>query len=211
MSAQMANNHVEASPASIRSNGPFSPIAERTMPQVVDQVARVQPEAIWASYALSDNTAHFRDVTFRELAHCVNHVAWWVESLIGRSDKFETLAYMGVSDIRYGFMLLASIKCGYKLMLNSVRNSDSGNLSLLEETVCDKFFCSTEFAGGIRNLQKKKPDLQVFVIPTFEEMLGGVDKTFPYNKPWLESHEDPILICHTSGSTGIDISSLLRL
>lgn len=93
-------------------------------------------------------------------------------------------------------------------MLNSVRNSDSGNLSLLEETVCDKFFCSSEFEAGVKSLQKKSPSLNVFAIPTFEEMSNGAGTHYPYNKPWFESHEDPILICHTSGSTGKYLSTL---
>lgn len=93
------------------------------MPQVVDEVAKIQPGAVWASFQLSDNSGDFRDVTFKELAHCVNHTAWWMEGLIGRSNTFETIAYMGVSDIRYGFMLMAAIKLGYKVSFVRLDNT----------------------------------------------------------------------------------------
>lgn len=91
------------------------PVGERLLPQVADAHAKFDPERIWASIAHSDISRGFRDVTFKELAHTVNYVAWWIDGKIGRSNDFETIAYMGVSDIRYGFMFLAAIKCGYKV------------------------------------------------------------------------------------------------
>ena len=93
------------------------------MPQVVDATALLQPEKIWASFALSGASLAFRDVSFKELAHAVDFVSWWIEDLIGRSTVFETIAYMGINDIRYGIMLLAAIKCGYKVHTQSVKVS----------------------------------------------------------------------------------------
>jgi hypothetical protein len=76
MSTILTNVYAEAHPANIRSDGPFSATGERTMPQVVDQVANIQPGAIWVSFQLSDNSGRFRDVTFKELTHRVNYMAW---------------------------------------------------------------------------------------------------------------------------------------
>ena len=93
----------------------YSPIGERLMPQVVDATAASQPDKLWASYAVSSAPLRFRDVTFQELARAVNYMAWHIEGLIGRSTTFETIAYIGVNDIRYGIILLAGIKCGHKV------------------------------------------------------------------------------------------------
>jgi len=194
------------------------PVGERLLPQVADAHAKFDPERIWASTAHSDISRGFRDVTFKELAHAVNYVAWWIDGKIGRSNDFETIAYMGVSDIRYGFMFLAAIKCGYKvgietsiltekliaiiqILLPSIRNSVSGNVSLLKETKCTKFFCSTEMTSKVDDL-KKEVGLESFTLPTFDEMLEERTGYYPYEVTFAEADTDPILICHTSGSTG---------
>lgn len=49
----------------------------------------------------------------KELASAVNRIAWWIDGEIGQSNNFETLAYMGATDIRYGIFFFAAIKCVY--------------------------------------------------------------------------------------------------
>ncbi|KAI9818373.1 MAG: putative NRPS-like protein biosynthetic cluster [Pycnora praestabilis] len=186
-------------------NGTHAPgglIGERLAPQVVDAIATSRPDTVWASVAYPDISQGFRDVTFKELAHAVDYMAWKIIEEIGRSKSFETIAYMGVSDIRYAAITLASIKCGYKILLSSVRNSESGNLSLLDELDCTKFFCSAEFTSKITSLKDGKPGLEVFTIPSFDEMLEGLRKPYGYEKTYTEARMDPVVICHTSGSTG---------
>lgn len=99
------------------SHAAGGPIGQRLSPQVVDAHAASDPERIWASIARTDISQSFHDVTFKELAHAVNYVAWWIDGLIGPSTNFETIAYMGVSDIRYAIMVLAAIKCGCKVRI----------------------------------------------------------------------------------------------
>ena len=93
-----------------------SSYGSRLLPQVVDTLARSNPERIYASFPLSTDFSNgFRDVTMFELANAVNKFAYWLEQNIGASTVFETLAYMGPSDLRYAIVFLATVKCGYKV------------------------------------------------------------------------------------------------
>ena len=91
-------------------------VGSRLLPQVVDELARSNPERIYASIPLySDPSLGFQDVTMLDLAQAVNHFAWWLEEHLGKSTTFGTLAYIGLSDLRYVIVFLAAVKCGYKV------------------------------------------------------------------------------------------------
>jgi hypothetical protein len=104
-------------PSPIRpSNDETQDYGARLVPQVADQLAASSPSKIYASIPRgSDISDGFRDVTVLELVSAVNDMAWWIEENYGRSDVFATIAYMGVSDIRYAIVFLAAVKCGYKV------------------------------------------------------------------------------------------------
>lgn len=88
----------------------------RLLPQVVDELARSCPERIYATISLSsDPLQGFQDVTILELAQAVNQFAWWLDENLGKSTTFETLAYVGPSDLRYVVVFLAAVKCGYRV------------------------------------------------------------------------------------------------
>lgn len=89
---------------------------ERLLPMVADELAARDPGKIYCSFPrTSDVKDGFRDVTIAELVNAANTAAWWLEGKFGRSDDFETIAYMGVVDIRYTIMFIAAVKCGYKV------------------------------------------------------------------------------------------------
>ena len=86
------------------------------MPAVVDEIAREKPDLVYASVPLSTNIADgFKNITFSDIASATNHVAAWIEKTMGRSSEFETIAYMGLGDLRYVVVFLAAVKCGYKV------------------------------------------------------------------------------------------------
>ena len=88
----------------------------RLLPQVVDELARSCPERIYASIPLSSDPLHgFQDVTILELAQAVSRFAWLLDEKLGKSTTFETLAYVGPSDLRYVVVFLAAVKCGYRV------------------------------------------------------------------------------------------------
>ncbi|KAL9027580.1 MAG: hypothetical protein Q9196_003913 [Gyalolechia fulgens] len=57
----------------------------------------------------------FREVTVLQLSRSVDRLAWWLEECIGRSSTFETIAYLGLPDLRYTIVILAAVKCGVKV------------------------------------------------------------------------------------------------
>ena len=88
----------------------------RLLPQVVDELAQSNPNRVYMSVPKTAVVAQgFRDVTMREMAQAANHMAWWMEEHFGRGKEFETVAYMGVPDVRYPVLFLAAVKCGYKV------------------------------------------------------------------------------------------------
>jgi hypothetical protein len=65
----------------------------------------------------TDLSKEFKEITFAGLANAVNSTAWWIEGQIGRSNDFETIAFLGgVAEIRYAVIFLVAIKCGYKVI-----------------------------------------------------------------------------------------------
>ena len=92
------------------------PYGSRLLPQVVDQLSRTDPIRVYATFPLSSDLSRgFRDVTMLEIARVVNKLAWWIERNLGRSTVFETVAYIGPSDLRYAIVFLAAVKCGFKV------------------------------------------------------------------------------------------------
>ena len=47
-----------------------------------------------------------------------------------------------------------------------------------------------------------KSGLLSFNVPSLDELLDKRPEHYPYHKSWAEAWNDPILLTHTSGSTG---------
>ena len=99
-------------------NGVTNVPGQRLLPVLVDQ-----RDPKWLFSRIPKSPTHlqdgFRDVTCGEFARAVNRVAAWLDDKFGRSSSFDTLTYLGPSDIRYCMFLLGAAKVGYK-----VYNSD---------------------------------------------------------------------------------------
>jgi acyl-coenzyme A synthetase/AMP-(fatty) acid ligase len=91
---------------------------KRLLLPLLERIAQIDPERIYASIPKTNYLKDgYREVTYRELACAVNRAAGWLEDTYGRSSTFETLAYMGPSDIRYFIFVLAASYVGYKVRL----------------------------------------------------------------------------------------------
>ena len=89
---------------------------ERLLPVVLDQLAQETPKRIYASVPRTDDLKDgFRDISVKEVSEAVHACAWWIDGTFGKNENFETLAYVGVNDLRYTVLWFASIKCGYKV------------------------------------------------------------------------------------------------
>ena len=62
----------------------------------IDKVGRETPDKVWAMMPRStDLKDGFREYHYSHLVAAIDTLAWWIESTIGRSTTFETVAYMG--------------------------------------------------------------------------------------------------------------------
>lgn len=87
----------------------------RLLPSVVDHWAEVDPKRPFCN--LPNNMTPqdgFHPVSFGDISHCADLMSGWIGALAGRGAG-ETLAYMGVNDIRYLVVFLACNKMDYKV------------------------------------------------------------------------------------------------
>jgi len=88
------------------------------LPHVLDEHATWTSDRLYASIPHStDLSEGFHDITRGDMAGATNGFAYWIQDKIGRSDEFETLAYMGIPDLSTAVILLAAVKCGYKVSI----------------------------------------------------------------------------------------------
>ena len=114
---------------------------------------------------------------------------------------FRDIGLYGCYAHSFGVFFFAAIKCNYKFLVPSARNSVSGNVSLLTACYYTKFFVTADMAKKIPDLEKNIPDLRNFVLVSFDDLLTGTSEHDLYHKTNAEGVKDPVLICHTSGST----------
>jgi acyl-coenzyme A synthetase/AMP-(fatty) acid ligase len=150
----------------------------------------------------------FRDISARMMADAVNRAAWFLEVELGRCDDFQTICYLGPSDLRYPILLSAAAKVGYKTFWTSPRNSLAGHLALLEAVECKIFLTPNVIPPGmgeiIGQLQMRHlvvPEQDSWINPTQDVAL------YRYEKTYDQARMDPLTVIHTSGSTGTISSS----
>ena len=107
------------------TTNPTPDYGRRLMPTLIDERALSTPDAIYCYLSRSSKMeAGFRTITFQTLSNATNACCWWIESKVGKSDKFDTLAYLGPSDLRNIIIILAAIKTGHKVY-NHVQGVDA--------------------------------------------------------------------------------------
>ncbi|KAI0197610.1 hypothetical protein F4808DRAFT_294517 [Astrocystis sublimbata] len=181
------------------------------LPSFVDNLARSSPSRILYSFAKTKNAAEgFRDVSAAEFARAVDRGSWFIDQTLGGPGKdFPTLIYIGPQDLNYGILVLASIKTGYKLLLVSPRNTLEANLSLLQQMKCDTFLTPPNFPlPVVKKILDERPMRHVEV----RNVQGWLDdgdeavaesKPYPYTKTYAEAKQEPFVVLHSSGSTGL--------
>lgn len=88
----------------------------RLMPLVLRELAATNPDRLYAAIPKNSSVEDgFVDITVGDLSRCVDLMAHWLSDRFGPSDRFETLCYIGISDLRGVIVFLAAVLCGYKV------------------------------------------------------------------------------------------------
>lgn len=91
---------------------------KQLLPNIIDGMAMTRPEAIYAEvpYSPTFYDDGYRKITYKDLANCINGVAWLLEKELGRGKDHKTLAYIGPDDLVSIIMVLGAVKAGYKVI-----------------------------------------------------------------------------------------------
>ena len=88
-------------------------------------------------------------------------------------------------------------------MLLSPRNSVDGHLAVTDKCGCDLWILPTQKIGHVDQVLKRRP-MTVFLLPELLELLEEeAVPSYPYNKTFAEARQNPFVVLHTSGSTGL--------
>lgn len=69
-------------------------------------------------------------------------------------------------------------------------------------TACSKLLYPTEVSPIIKPLVDLEPSFDYYVIPSFADMVNSTPEKYIYHKKFDEAINDPLLVLHSSGSTG---------
>lgn len=72
----------------------------------------------------------------------------------------------------------------------------------MNQTGSTKLLYTTELDHLIKPLQAIAPSVTSSAVPDFQVMFESRPGRYPYEKSFLEAKSDPILVLHSSGSTG---------
>ncbi|RFN54485.1 linear gramicidin synthase subunit d [Fusarium flagelliforme] len=170
--------------------------------KLIEKIASEDPQRPFLSIPSSDNAQEgWKPVTFQQFNTAIDYLAHSL-SKISKTEEFPTIAYIGPSDLRYCIILFACIKAGFKALFISPRNTPAVQLSLFEDTKCDVLYCTETYEAAMKPcLEQRK--MQVCVIDSVEHFLNVSSSPFPYDKSIDQARWDPLVVLHTSGSTGI--------
>ncbi|TGO32914.1 hypothetical protein BHYA_0279g00060 [Botrytis hyacinthi] len=157
----------------------------RLLPHVIDDLASSNPTRIFASIPLSNDLQDgFQDITYECFARSIDKCSWWMEENPVRSEKFETLNYVGPQDLRYIMLLLAAIKTGYQVS-------------------CEILLVPEKLPAITQSLLSKR-QMRTLRIQNPEDLLSESSVlSYSYTKTFDQARYEPFLVLHTSGSTGI--------
>ncbi|KAK4233215.1 hypothetical protein C8A03DRAFT_39096 [Achaetomium macrosporum] len=179
---------------------------KRLLVNIVDERARNEPDREWVFIPRSSKPQDgWKKITYKQAANAINRVAHRLASSTGVPPKgeFRTVAYIGPNDVRYLVFALGAVKAGYQALFISPRNSEEGQLNLFELTNCHIIWFEATYVNMVQSWLQERDMHAIMTFPVDAWFPAADVEPYPYNKTFEEAEWDPLLILHTSGSTGL--------
>ncbi|KAL7626082.1 hypothetical protein AAE478_002852 [Parahypoxylon ruwenzoriense] len=147
---------------------------DRLIHLIPDELAAKIPNHILFSYPRTESVRDgFVDISTKCFANAVNRTSWYLESLLGKAQSFESIGYIGAN--------------GH---LNVLKGANCNIFLRSRGTNADHILVSRAMRSGF--------------VPELEELLEETPvPIYPYTKTFAEACDDPCLVLHTTGSTGL--------
>ncbi|CCD52801.1 similar to AMP-binding enzyme [Botrytis cinerea T4] len=170
---------------------------------IVDGLAKVRPGTIYAEVPRSSISYEFgyRKISYANFANAINGLAQWLHDTLGPAENFPTLAYIGPNDFRYNALMLAAVKAGYKMFFSSPRNSIPSHANLFKILDC-KILITVNPPLPITPSIIETTGVQTIECPDVDELLDTIYPHYHFNKTFEQARKEPLVILHTSGTTG---------
>ncbi|KAB2571209.1 Non-canonical non-ribosomal peptide synthetase FUB8 [Lasiodiplodia theobromae] len=180
----------------------------RLIVPLVEHKAATNPSGVYCTLPTSATNlaSHALNITWRDLARLVDQAAWWLEAQLGKpkAGTFPTIAFIGLNSPLYHVLALASAKTGYKILFNSPRNSVKAQLYLFDKTECKVLLRGPRAGSMVQDILEARPKMRCVTVPEPGDWMRekGQVKRYPYDKSWEQGKDDPVIVLHSSGSTG---------
>lgn len=90
----------------------------RLLPTTIDAIAQSDPDRVFAEFLEAPHhSGETYELTFGVFARIIDRLSWWMSEICSQIGlkHFDTIAFAGFLDLRHYGMLVAAIKCGYKV------------------------------------------------------------------------------------------------
>ncbi|KAI4853541.1 acetyl-CoA synthetase-like protein [Aureobasidium sp. EXF-8845] len=183
----------------------------RLLPSLIDEVATTTPDRVYASIPKDDKdiSQGFKNITYADFARAIDALSWWLDETLGKADDtFPTFAYFGPRDLGYCIVVVAAAKVGRKVLLASHLASADAHQFLLESMECTAVIYATEMTRLAQSLEQRFPSAKYVSTTSLGDWLtgsniSGRNDRYEYTKTYSKAHADPVMIVHTSGTTGM--------
>ncbi|KAH8657862.1 hypothetical protein BX600DRAFT_384872 [Xylariales sp. PMI_506] len=178
---------------------------KRLIAHIVDETARVTPDVECLSIPRSNDARDgWKPVSWAQISTAVDYVAHMLtkDNEAPAPGTIPTIGYIGWDDPRYPVFMIGAIKAGYKALFISPRNSLEAQLSLFEESKCNILYHEKQYTSMVEPWVNGRPGMRSVAVAPFDAWVSDTVEPFPYNKTFAEAQWDPLVVVHTSGSTG---------
>lgn len=119
--------------------------------------------------------------------------------------EFMILKLIDSDDLRYQILTVALCKVGHSILLISPRNSIEGDLNVIDKSSCSTWLVPSQYHRfqNIAKIFAARKNMRVVQVPEASELLDQAPvRSYPFNKTFKEAEKDPLMVLHSSGSTG---------